>query len=45
MAVKAILYWPNVGKLGMAPQMAHSCGRLRIGVRNTTEISFFQQKA
>jgi len=24
--VKATLYWPNVGKLGMAPWMAHSSG-------------------
>jgi len=42
--VKATLYWPNLGKFGMAPRMAHSCGRLRISVRATTGISFFQQK-
>jgi hypothetical protein len=43
-AVKTILNWPNAGKFGVAPGMAHSFSRLRIDIHNTTEISFFQQK-
>jgi len=42
--VKATLYWPNVGKLGMAPGWRTVLGGARITVRNATEISFFQQK-